>query len=75
MVGYSRVSCTPDTMFTGDSFEVTLPNNAVTGEVFRVCVQLTSGDCTEMASIDFTGINQSINCSVYVIMLYYCSSS
>ncbi len=65
MVGYSRMSCTPDTMFTGDSFDVTLPNNAVTGEVFRMCVQLTSGDCTEMASISLTG--KSISFSVCVL--------
>ncbi len=69
MVGYSRMNmaCTPDTMFTGDSFEVTLPNNAVTGEVFRVCVQLTSGDCSEMASINSTGKSIKLFSSVLFI--------
>ncbi len=44
MIGYSRagMACTPNIMFTDDSFEVTLPVNTVSGEVFTKCVQLIS---------------------------------
>ncbi len=56
MIGYSRagMACTPNTVFTDDSFEVTLPVDAEFGESFTMCVQLTFGDCMEMASRDFT---------------------
>ncbi len=56
MIGYSRagMACTPNTVFTDDSFEVTLPDDAEFGESFTMCVQLTFGDCMEMASRDFT---------------------
>ena len=56
MIGYSRAGmvCTPNTEFTDDSFEVTLPDGADFGENFTMCVQLTFGDCMEMASRDFT---------------------
>ncbi len=56
MIGYSRagMACTPNTVYTDDSFEVTLPVDAEFGEVFTMCVQLTFGDCMEMASRDFT---------------------
>ncbi len=56
MIGYSRASmaCIPNTEFTGDSFQVTLPVDADSGQAFTKCVQLTSGDCMEMASRDFT---------------------
>ncbi len=37
-----------------DSFEVTLPDDAGFGENFTMCVQLTFGNCMEMASRDFT---------------------
>ncbi len=55
MIGYSRagMACTPNTVFTDDSFEVTLPVNAEFREIFTMCVQLTFGDCMEMASRDF----------------------
>ncbi len=43
MIGYSRagMACTPNTVFTDDSFEVIPSVNAVFGEVFTMCVQLT----------------------------------
>ncbi len=54
MIGYSqaRMACTPNIVFTNDSFEVTLPD-ADSKETFTMCVQLTLGDCMEMASRDF----------------------
>ncbi len=57
MIGYTwaGMACTPNTVFTDDSFEVTLPDDADFGELFTMCVQLTFGDCMEMASRDFTG--------------------
>ena len=56
MIGYSRagMACTPNTVFTDDSFQVTLPDDADSGQAFTMCVQLTSGDCMEMASRTFT---------------------
>ncbi len=56
MNGYSRagMACTPNTVFTGDSFEFTLPDDADSGQAFTMCVQLTSGDCMEMALRNFT---------------------
>ncbi len=56
IIGYSRVgmACTPNTVFTNDSFEVTLPNDAEFGETFAMCMQLIFGDCVGMASRDFT---------------------
>ena len=47
------MACTPNTEFTGNSFEVTLPVDADFGEIFTMCVQLTDGDCMEMASRNF----------------------
>ncbi|XP_064393448.1 uncharacterized protein LOC135340944 isoform X1 [Halichondria panicea] len=62
MIGYNRVgmACTPNIVFTGESFEVTLPDDADFGETFTMCVQLTSGNCREMASSDFTIPGQNI---------------
>ncbi len=56
MIGYSRagMACTPNTEFTGDSFEVTVPDDADSEQAFTKCVQLTSGECMEMASRNFT---------------------
>ncbi len=56
MIGYSRagMACTPNTVFIDDSFEFTLSDDADSGQAFTMCVQLTSGDCMEMASRDFT---------------------
>ncbi len=65
MIGYS-MACTPNTVFTGDSFEVTLPDDADSGQAFTMCVQLTSGDCMEMTSRDFT--SKSIT---YMIMYFH----
>ncbi|XP_064407748.1 uncharacterized protein LOC135352501 [Halichondria panicea] len=62
MIGYSRAGmvCTPNTEFTNDSFEVTLPVDADFGEIFTMCVQLTVGDCMEMASRNFIIPGQNI---------------
>ena len=56
IMGYSRegMPCKPNTIFTDDSFEVTLPVDAGFGENVTMCVQLTFGNCMEMASRDFT---------------------
>ena len=56
MIGYSQagMACIPNTVFTGDSFEFTLPDDANSGQAFTMCVQLTSGDCIEMALRNFT---------------------
>ncbi len=62
MIGYSGagMACIPNTVFTGDSFEFTLPDDADSGQAFTMCVQLTSGDCMEMASRHFTSkVNHS----------------
>ncbi len=62
MIGYSRagMACIPNTEFTGDSFQVTLPDDADSGQAFTTCVQLTSGDCMEMALRNFTSkVNHS----------------
>ncbi len=48
------MACAPNTVFNADSFEVILPDDADSGQAFTMCVQLTSGDCMEMASRDFT---------------------
>ncbi|XP_064393477.1 uncharacterized protein LOC135340957 isoform X2 [Halichondria panicea] len=56
MIGYNRVgiACTPNIVFTGESFEVTLPDDADSEETFTMCVQLIFGNCMELKSIDFT---------------------
>ncbi len=56
MIGYSRagMACIPNTVFTDDSFQFTLFDDADSGQAFTMCVQLTSGDCIEMALRNFT---------------------
>ncbi len=73
MIGYSRegMACTPNTLFTDDSFEFTLPDDADSGQAFTKCVQLTSGDCMEMASSEF--ISESIKCVVSHSKIFFCT--
>ena len=74
MIGYSRAGmvCTPNTEFTNDSFEVTLPVDADFGEIFTMCVQLTVGDCMEMASRNF--ISKSVILT-HILTCYACCVS
>ena len=73
MIGYNRVgiACTPNIVFTGESFEVTLPDDADSEETFTMCVQLIFGNCMELKSIDFTSKSNIFNVILYLPPMQY----
>ena len=57
MFGVSQAGmiCTPNKIYNGSSFVATLPNKALPGETYTICVEFKSKNCIHIAAENFTG--------------------
>ena len=62
------MTCRPDSELTDSLFNVTLPNDTASGDMYIICVRFTNVDCMEMATLDITSKPLCLVWSLHIML-------